>query len=356
VKSENQNKKMIQEPDQFSALKILKHLDRVNDYREGRRTYPVSVDLSVSNFCNQNCIWCYYRNYLAGARVMLTKERLIKLIDELASLGIKGINFSGGGEPLTHPNLVELMEYAHSAGIDVGMITNGVLLDEERIARLTKIAKFIRISLSSSTAASYAKFHKTPGVNFAKLMNNLALLGRYGAGSDILTGVLFLLETGTKGELLDTVKLVKKSGLKFIEIRSIKNTPVFTPGALPDQLNDLTQQAIEVGSDDFKVIVRNELFRAGEDFGKSYKTCHVHEFVTSISAEGDVYLCCEFEGRKEYAFGNINKISFADIWTSEQRKAVVGNLNLNKCFACCKGDGVNILFDRVDRAEHSNFI
>ncbi len=356
MKIENQKSKKIQEPGQFSALKILKHLDRVNGYREGRRTYPISVDLGVSNFCNQNCVWCYYRNYLAGARVMLDKERLFKLIDELAGLGIKGINFSGGGEPLTHPSLVELMEYAHSKDVDVGMITNGVLLNEDKIKQLAQIAKFIRISLSSSTALSYAKFHKTPEASFAKLMDNLRLLGKYGCDTETLTGVLFLLETGTKGELLDTVKLVKKSGLKFIEIRSIKNTPVFTPGALPDQLNDLTQKAMEIGSDDFKVIVRNELFRAGEDFGKSYKTCHIHEFVTSISAEGDVYLCCEFEGRKEYAFGNINKDSFADIWASDQRKAVVGGLNLNKCFACCKGDGVNILFDTVDRAEHSNFI
>jgi len=287
---------------------------------------------------------------------MLDKELLFKVIDEFSRLGIKGINFTGGGEPLTHPALTELMEHADSQGIDVGIITNGVLLDEEKTRRLARIAKFIRISLSSSSAKSYAKLHKTPENSFPKLIENLNLLGGFAKKTQALTGVLFLLDSRTEGELLETVKLVKESGLKFIEIRSIKNTPIFTPGALKPQFRDLTQEAGKLASEDFRIIVRDELFRSGDDFGKNYKTCHIHEFVTSISAEGDVYLCCEFEGRKEYAFGNIKDQVFSDIWLSEERRKIIENLDLKKCYACCKGDGINNLFDSIERAEHSNFI
>jgi len=348
--------KMTNNIGQFSALKIFKHLNRIAAYRDGGVTFPVSVDLSLSNLCNQNCIWCYYRNYLESARVKLDKARVIKLIDELSKLGIKGINFSGGGEPLTHPGLIDLMEYAHGKGIDVGLITNGVLLDELKCKRLSGISKFVRISLSSSTSMSYAKYHQTPESSFQRLKKNLGFLGRFALDTQALTGVLFLLEERTERELLDTVAMVKDAGIKFIEIRSIKNTGVFTPGALKPNFKDLTCQAAKLQGPDFKVIIRDELFRTGKDFGKSYKTCYIHEFVTSISAEGDVYLCCEFEGRKKFSFGNINKQGFEEIWLSDDRKRVVKNMDLNKCFACCKGDGVNQLFNAIDNTEHYNFI
>ncbi len=344
------------EQSQFNALKVFRHMDRVCDLMKGKKMFPISVDLSVSNFCNQKCVWCYYRGYLESARTMLDKGLLLSLLRELSALGVKGINFTGGGEPLTHPALIEVMEYAHAKGIDVGLITNGVLLNKEKIRRLTRIAKFIRISLSSSGAKNYRKFHNAHKDDFKKLIENLKLLGEYSKGSKCLTGVLFLLEPKTQSELLDTIELVKKSGLKFFEVRLIKNTPCFTPGSLTRENDILYEKAKGYADNNFDIIMRDELVRATPRYGKEYKLCYAHEFVTSISAEGDVYVCCEFEGKKKYAFGNIKKKKFEDIWFSDERKKVVKNLDLSKCFACCKGDGINQLFHTLNNLEHLNFM
>lgn len=349
-------KVLFSEQSQFNALKIFKHTQMVSDIMRGKTTFPVSVDLSVTNFCNHRCVWCYYRGYLEAHRVMLDKKILIKLIDELSLLGVKGINFTGGGEPLTHPALVEAMEYAHSKGIDVGLITNGVLFDEDKIKRLTKIARFIRVSLSSSEEDSYIKFQKAHKGDFKKLTQNLEWLGKYAKKTECLTGVLFLLEPNTQPELLKTISLAKKAGLKFFEARLIKTTSAFNPKALTGLNKLLFDKAKKYADENFDVILREELIRAKPGYGKSYKTCYSHEFVTSISAEGDVYICCEFEGRKEFAFGNVKNEPFKKIWLSDKRNKVIKNLKLSRCFACCKGDGINHIFQTINNIKHANFL
>ena len=40
------------------------------------------------------------------------------------------IDFSGGGEPLLHPNLADWIAEAKQAGCKAGFLTNGSLLDE----------------------------------------------------------------------------------------------------------------------------------------------------------------------------------------------------------------------------------
>jgi MoaA/NifB/PqqE/SkfB family radical SAM enzyme len=56
-------------------------------------------------------------------------------IDRLGDLGTAVISFSGG-EPLLHPDLDDLIRRIRGTGAIAGMITNGFLLNPERIQRL----------------------------------------------------------------------------------------------------------------------------------------------------------------------------------------------------------------------------
>ena len=49
---------------QFSADKILKHLDRVNAWLQGHNQPPITVELDMTNFCNHKCPECsgWYSN------------------------------------------------------------------------------------------------------------------------------------------------------------------------------------------------------------------------------------------------------------------------------------------------------
>jgi len=71
--------------------------------------YPISVELSLTNECNQKCIWCSdyeLRNRLPGT---LKKEVIFNLVDDLKIGGTKGITIEGGGEPTLHPDFIEII-------------------------------------------------------------------------------------------------------------------------------------------------------------------------------------------------------------------------------------------------------
>jgi len=64
-------------------------------------------------------------------------EEMVRRIDHLGRLGTAMIGISGG-EPLTHPELDDIIVRMRKTGAIAGMITNGYLLNVERIERLNQ--------------------------------------------------------------------------------------------------------------------------------------------------------------------------------------------------------------------------
>ncbi len=62
---------------------------------------------------------------------------MLRRIDHLGRLGTAMIGISGG-EPLTHPHLDDIIRRMRQTGAIAGMITNGYLLNVERIERLNR--------------------------------------------------------------------------------------------------------------------------------------------------------------------------------------------------------------------------
>jgi organic radical activating enzyme len=64
-------------------------------------------------------------------------DEMFRRIDHLGRLGTAMIGISGG-EPLTHPELDEIIRRIRRTGAIAGMITNGYLLNVDRIERLNR--------------------------------------------------------------------------------------------------------------------------------------------------------------------------------------------------------------------------
>jgi radical SAM protein with 4Fe4S-binding SPASM domain len=81
-----------------------------------------------------------------------------KLIaDQCGSYGA-WIRISGGGEPMLHPQAVELMEYAKQKGAKVGLITNGSRFTDEECRRL--LAAGVDMIEFSVDAADPETYHR----------------------------------------------------------------------------------------------------------------------------------------------------------------------------------------------------
>ena len=96
--------------------------------------HPVMAQIVPARFCNLSCTYC--NEYDKVSPPVPVAEMLLR-IDRLAALGTSIITISGG-EPLTHPDLDQVIARIRHHGKMAGMITNGYLLMPDRIERLNR--------------------------------------------------------------------------------------------------------------------------------------------------------------------------------------------------------------------------
>src|SRR5579859_4444077 len=94
--------------------------------------HPVMAQIVPARFCNLSCAYC---NEYDKVSAPVAIDEMIRRIDHLGRLGTSIITISGG-EPLTHPDLDDVIRRMRHVGAMAGMITNGYLLNKERIERL----------------------------------------------------------------------------------------------------------------------------------------------------------------------------------------------------------------------------
>ena len=97
-------------------------------------SHPVLAQIVPARFCNLSCAYC---NEYDKVSKPVPLEEMYRRIDHLGRLGTAMIGISGG-EPLTHPELDDIIRRMRKTGAIAGMITNGYLLNVERIERLNR--------------------------------------------------------------------------------------------------------------------------------------------------------------------------------------------------------------------------
>ncbi|MCL2477660.1 radical SAM protein [Candidatus Bathycorpusculum sp.] len=116
--------------------------DSIDKYK---KFVPVHLQLSVTNECNMHCSFCSFKH--RDKSLQLNYADLKNIIDTFLKLGTKAITITGGGEPFCHPDINELLLYCHEKKIEVGLVTNGTLLNKLEYESAKSI-KWCRISLS----------------------------------------------------------------------------------------------------------------------------------------------------------------------------------------------------------------
>jgi len=114
---------------------------------------PVVV-WNITRQCNLRCIHCYAHAKTRQTEDELTTSEGKTLIDDLASIGVPVILFSGG-EPMMRKDLTELADYAVNKGMRAVISTNGTLITPEAARQLKDIGlSYVGISLDGMRAVN----------------------------------------------------------------------------------------------------------------------------------------------------------------------------------------------------------
>ncbi len=133
------------------------------------------IQVEVTSLCNAACIYCpnaVYRDRWSGRHLSLdTFEKLAPAFKHT-----RLVHLQGWGEPFLHPHFFDMVATAKQAGCRVGATTNGMLLDQETVARIIDSG----LDMLAFSLAGADEFHDRarPGASLAKVLSAMELLRR----------------------------------------------------------------------------------------------------------------------------------------------------------------------------------
>ncbi len=172
----------------------------------------IKAQMELTYRCNLRCLHCFTdcyneRDYFPRE---LTLTEILRILDDMADLGIFWLNFTGG-EAFMRKEFFEIYEYAARNGFILTIFTNATLFTEALIERLTRNPPFfLDISCHSVNEEAFDRFTQVPG-SFRKFLDGMRLLKASGLPFRLKTKAM----TWNKEELPQIRAFVESFGLEF---------------------------------------------------------------------------------------------------------------------------------------------
>ncbi len=325
------------------------HLDLLEKIIKGEPVpVPLFVEIHPSGVCDNECRWC---RGISGKKApnfapqMLSKDVMSKLINELHLLGVRGLLFDGYyGEPLLNPATISNMREALNLGFQVGLGTNGKLLDE-KAREVAVYANYVRISLDVGSNDMHNLLKRTTGKPFDVIICNLKKLIKLKKErqTKLRVGISFLIQPENISQIEAIIKKAKRIGVDYIQFKLTMGDPIgkLTQDQIVDAYQKLENAKIKYSASEFDVVMMQSKEEAIKEVVSSgipdFKVCYIHQLMSVIGPDGNIYPCCEHTDRPPEAFGNINEDSFSNIWFGEKKTKVMSSIIPPKnCTICSR--------------------
>ena len=112
---------------------------------------PLWLLAELTYACPLQCPYCSNPTNFANIKQELTTEQWISVFRQAREMGASQLGFSGG-EPLSRPDLVELIREARNMGFYTNLITSGVGMTEAKVAEFKEAGlDHIQVSFQASS-------------------------------------------------------------------------------------------------------------------------------------------------------------------------------------------------------------
>jgi glycosyltransferase involved in cell wall biosynthesis/MoaA/NifB/PqqE/SkfB family radical SAM enzyme len=310
-------------------------------------TGPYTIQLDVTNRCNNDCIACWLHSPLlrktgpnaADLRSQLRFDIVKQLLDDAAAMGTRDLYMAGGGDPIVYPWLQETVEHAKSHGMTVAINTNFALADEAWCDWACDVGlDDMTVSVWAGTSKGYDATHpnKKPE-DFDKLIQRITYLNdrkrQVGRGPTVkLYQVVSNLNAFEFGRMVD---LLDETGSEAVEFTVVDTVPGHTDVLLFDDevRRSLLQQSRELQT---RMDAKGEGHRLfGFDQWLRRLECEdvveglgdanvVHTFACTIGwtflrvmPDGKVTSCLKSH---RIPIGNLNESRLPELWNNEQQR------------------------------------
>jgi MoaA/NifB/PqqE/SkfB family radical SAM enzyme len=347
-------------------------------------TQLAKVYIEVTNLCNLDCVTCM-RNVWGEPPGKMTDQTFEHIFETLMGMSpLPTVFFGGYGEPLIHHRLVEWVRRIKTLGARVELITNGLLLTEERSLHFIRAGlDMLWVSLDGSSPESYADVRL--GSSLPAVIENLKTLRRirYKATDIDNTkpnlGIAFVAMKDNISDLPEVVRLGLSLGAKQFSIsnvlahtselheqilykRTVFNAATRLTASIPVinlprmDWDHLTKDVLA------EILARKyRLELAGYELNRAVDSCpFIEQGSTAIRWDGSVCPCLpllhtnqNYFGKhlrraKTYTFGNVLENNFLEIWNSQQYADLREHVQCFDFSPCTFCNGCELSADNVE--------
>jgi len=285
--------------------------------------FPLNIDIEVSSKCQIQCDHCFTQYMDIGENGFMPLEMYKKIVKECGENGLFTLKFSMRGEPLLHPDIVEMVRFAKEQGIkEVWINTNGGKLTE-KMSRDLLSAGVDWLTVSFDGLGEMYESIRKP-LKYEESLNNLKTLRRV---RDEL-GVNTLLNVQTLWSA------IKENPKEYLDtMRPIVDRIAYNP--------DMNFKEIILVPDDEFVCPR--LWQR-----------------LAITSKGN-YLKCPSDFQMEEIIGNVSEFSVKEAWDilqgKQRRQQLAGHKKdsvvCNKCHHGAKKKKVSLQVEGEERKDFS---
>lgn len=282
------------------------------------------------------------------------------LLDELARHGTQTVRFTGGGEPLEHPNIREMLVLPHRYGLKTCLITNGSLLDDELDELLVQSVDHIRLSVNAGTEETRRAIHRSTiaDAGLSKLHTHLhklsILRARYFPRERHPSiWATFLILPQNLSEIARAAEDVARCGADSISFRPVYHDMYARLDPLDQQNLAKQLEAARAFHNPprFQVFTpRRDLLTAGmlipSDYFDQCLSCHLRTVVEAASPNRLIKVCGLYRGEEDGLLAELAD-QFEVAWFSTQ--AEVERHSHPECCETCIDVSMNVTLAAIRR-------
>jgi short-subunit dehydrogenase/MoaA/NifB/PqqE/SkfB family radical SAM enzyme len=181
-----------------------------------RRWRLWQVESSIA--CNLSCVMCPWTEVRKGTpdKGLMSEAVWQAVRPHLPEIAT--IDFTGGGEPLLHPQLFDRLVEAKAEGCTAGFLTNGVLLDRELCERVLETGTdWVVFSVDSARSEIYQQIRR--GAQFEEVKENIRQLTSMRMGKVPRVAINFVMMPSNIDQLEEMVRLARDLGVDQLNFK-----------------------------------------------------------------------------------------------------------------------------------------
>ena len=333
--------------EQHSPFKILAHPELLKKYINGDNVNPLHIRMGLTNACNIRCKFCNFHSENESSfynafdfKDSNSTKSIISFMHEFYENGGRAVTFCGSGECTIHPGFKEICYECKKIGLQIGIITNGIMLRHNDIREcIAKTHTWVRIGMNAGNAKTYQLItgHQNADA-FSLMLDSVRYLHNNAIDKEFKIGLNFVITLDNYTEIVSATKLAKEAGADYIRFEPEFYTSLAHATIYPKlkEINHLLLEAETYIGNDFEVSIpkldRGPMDNTNKIEGDFIK-CHYCNFVTALGSDGFMYPCPQIHLNEKYRMGNAVKVGYSE-WVKSGEKEVWMSEHLDRTQMC----------------------